>query len=77
MKDLILAKYYWPTIQKDVEAYVKGYDKCQKVKTITTTGRTPLQPNEVLQAPWEIILVDIIRPLPESQGKNTILVVVD
>ena len=40
-KDLILVKYYWPTICKDVEVYVEGCDKCQKAKTITTTGRTP------------------------------------
>ena len=65
-KDLILAKYYWPTICKDVEAYVKGCDKCQKVKTVTTAGRTPLQPNGIPQAPWEIISVDIIGPLPKS-----------
>ena len=76
-KDLILTKYYWPTIRKDVEAYVKGCDKCQKVKTITSARQTPLQPNETPQAPWEIISVDIIGPLPESQGKNAILVVVD
>ena len=68
IKDLFLSKYYWPTIWKDVETYIKGCDKCQKVKTIITTGRTPLQPNKIPQAPWEIISVDIIRPLPESQG---------
>ena len=76
-KYLILTKYYWLTICKDVETYIKGCDKCQKVKTITTTGKTPLQPNEILQTPWEIILVDIIGPLPESQGKNAILVITD
>ena len=76
-KDLILAKYYWPTIRKDVESYVKGCNKCQKTKTITTASRTPLHPNEIPQNPWEIISVDIIGPSPESQGKNAILVVVD
>ena len=26
---LIWAEYYWPTMQKDTESYVKTYDKCQ------------------------------------------------
>ena len=76
-KDLILVKYYWPTLRKDVEKYVAGCDKCQKNKSISKASKTPLQPNEIPQNPWEIISVDIIGPLPESQGKNAILTVVD
>ena len=76
-RDLILAKYYWPTIQKDIEKYVEGCDKCQKTKSVTKAAKTPLQPNTVPQCPWEIISVDIIGPLPESQGKNAILTIVD
>ena len=76
-RDLILAKYYWPTIRKDITKYVSGCDKCQKVKPSSQASKTPLQPNEIPQAPWEIISVDIIGPLPESQGKNAILTVVD
>ena len=76
-RDLILAKYYWPTIRKDIEKYVEGCDKCQKTKSVTKAAKTPLQPNAVPQCPWEIISVDIIRPLPESQGKNVILTIVD
>jgi len=26
---LIRAGYYWPTMQKDAQTYVKAYDKCQ------------------------------------------------
>ena len=76
-RDLILAKYYWPTIRKDIEKYVEGCDKCQKTKSVTKAAKTPLQPNTVPQCPWEIISVDIIGPLPESQGKNAILTIVD
>ena len=76
-RDLILAKYYWPTLRKDIEKYVAGCDKCQKNKSISKASKTLLQPNEVPQNPREIISVDIIGPLPESQGKNAILTVVD
>ncbi len=27
-RELIARKYYWPTLQQDVEAYVKGYNVC-------------------------------------------------
>jgi len=50
-QDLILAKYYWPTIHKDVTKYVSGCDKCQKVKSSSQASKTPLQPNEIPQAP--------------------------
>ena len=69
-RDLILAKYYWPTLQKDVEKYVAGCDKCQKNKLISKASKIPLQPNEIPQNPWEIISVDIIGPLPKLQGNN-------
>ena len=39
--------------------------------------KTLLNPNAVPDAPWEIISVDLIGPLPKSKGKNIIMVVVD
>ncbi len=31
---LIARKYYWPTLRRDVEAYVKGCDVCLASKTV-------------------------------------------
>ena len=75
--DLIMSKYYWPTLKKDIEAYVKGCDTCQKVKAKNSSTTTPLHPNEIPSSPWEIISIDLIGPLPQSEGKNAILVIVD
>ena len=36
-----------------------------------------LHSNESPEAPWEIISIDIIGPLPESNGKDAILTIVD
>ena len=36
-----------------------------------------LQPNKIPSRPWEIISVDMIGPLPESNGFDAILVFVD
>ena len=43
----------------------------------TSGKKTPLNLNTVPDTPWEIISVDLIGPLPESKGKNAIMVVVD
>ena len=43
----------------------------------TLGKKTPLNLNTVPNALWEIISVDLISLLPESKGKNTIMVVVD
>jgi len=37
----------------------------------------PLMPNKVPNGPWEIISMDLIMQLPESNGYNTICVIVD
>ncbi|XP_075663264.1 uncharacterized protein LOC142632820 [Castanea sativa] len=40
---LIRAGYYWPTMQKDAQTYVKTCDKCQRFSSIIrTTVRTPM-----------------------------------
>ena len=43
----------------------------------TSGKKTPLNLNTVSNAPWEIISVDLIGPLPKSKGKNAIMVIVD
>ena len=75
--DLIKTCYYWPTIKQDIIRYIKGCDKCQRVKMDTLGKKTPLNPNTVHDAPWEIISVDLIGLLLESKGKNTIMIVVN
>jgi len=37
----------------------------------------PLHPLSIPQVPWEEITVDVIRPLPRSDNKDTISVIVD
>jgi len=36
-----------------------------------------LHPLEISQGPWQKISIDIIGPLPKSNGKDTIVVIVD
>ena len=46
---LVRAEYYWPTMQKDAEAYVKTCDKCQRFSNII---RQPTEDLTPMTAPW-------------------------
>ena len=46
---LVRAGYYWPTMQKDAEAYVKTYDKCQRFDNII---RQLTEELILITAPW-------------------------
>ena len=57
--------------------YVTGCDTCQRMKNRPQQPYGPLQPNPVPEGPWDIITIDLITQLPESNGYNAICVVVD
>ena len=76
-QELITRNYWWPRIQADVKNYVEGCETCQRTKIRHGKHTAPLQPNAIPEGPWETITVDMIGPLPESQGHDAILVIVD
>jgi len=49
MHKLIRVGYYWPTMQKDVQTYVKVCDKCQKFSNVI---RQPTEELTPMTAPW-------------------------
>jgi hypothetical protein len=76
-QELITRDYWWPLIQSDIKRYIEGCEICQRTKSKRSSPAAPLNPNEVPNKPWETISIDLIGPLPESQGHNAILVIVD
>ena len=58
---LIRAGYYWPTMQKDTQAYVKICDKCQK---FSNTIKQPSKELTPMTTPWSFAQweLDIIGP---------------
>jgi hypothetical protein len=64
-------------MMEDIKEYVKGCETCQKTKIDRQKRAAPLNPNQVPEKPWQIITMDIIGPLPVSQGFDGILVVID
>ena len=75
--ELITRNYWWPGIHRDIRKYVEGCEECQRAKPIRQSPHNPLHPHDVPSEPWQVISVDLIGELPESQGYNAICVVVD
>ena len=75
--ELVSRNYWWPSMTTFVKHYVAGCDTCQRMKNRPQQPYGPLLPNKVPEGPWEIITIDLITQLPESDGYNAICVVVD
>jgi hypothetical protein len=76
-QELITQNYWWLYVQSDIRKYVDRCEACQRTNAHHQKPVAPLQPNEIPSAPWKHISIDLIRELPESQGDNTILVIVN
>ena len=77
MLELIKKNYWWLGIRNDIEKYVQGYQKCQqnKVQHMKKVGELYLL--EKPERLWQEISIEIIGPLPKSNDKDTIVVIVD
>jgi hypothetical protein len=52
-------------------------EACQRTKVIHEPSHAPLHPHSIPTTPWEKISVDLVGPLPVSNGHDMIVVVVD
>ena len=71
---LIRVGYYWPTMQKDAQSYVKACNRCQHFSNII---RQPSKPLTLMNAPWPFTQwgLDIIGPFPMAIRQLKFLVV--
>ena len=77
MMELLKRTYWWPGLKEDVKKYVQICFKCQQNKVQHQKKAGELHPLEILQGLWQEISIDIIGPLPKSNGMNAIVVIVD
>jgi hypothetical protein len=68
----IKERYYWPTMYKDIEEYIKTCDICQRRGH--EVQRQNLQPLEV-KYPFYRVGIDIKGPLPPSKHGNRYIIV--
>jgi len=69
--------FAWPKMKQDIQDYVKSCSICQQAKVEHVRLPGLLDPLPVPSQPWTVVSLDFIEGLPQSNGYNTILVVVD
>lgn len=75
-RKLISQRYFWPEINKDTNDWVRRCISCQKSKVIRHT-KSPLEPFTKTTKRMRRIHMDIVGPLPISNGYSYLLTIVD
>ena len=73
----VSALLYWPKMVKDVREFVRVCVTCQRYKLGNSSPAGLLQPLPTPTAIFTNLTMEFIEALSASQGKDTILVVVD
>lgn len=69
--------FYWPGLKAAVESFIAACPICQRAKHENCLQPGLLEPLPMADMAWQHISMDFIEGLPNSQGKEVILVVVD
>src|ERR1700759_172817 len=75
--ELVSRTFWWPGMSKYVQRYMQACDLCLRPKPMRQPPFGELQPTETPLQPWECMSVDFIVELPDSNGYDAILTVVD
>jgi Integrase zinc binding domain/Integrase core domain len=76
-RELITRDFWWSGLTQYVNKYVDGCSKCQRNKVFPQKPQGELRPHNSPDRPFQKITMDFITDLPESQGYNSIMAVVD
>lgn len=69
--------FFWPGLKKDVEEIIRNCTVCIQNKLDNQPYVGLLQPLPVPQQAWNEISLDFVEGLPRSEGKDSIIVVID
>ena len=81
-RELIGRKYYWPSLRRDVESYVRGCDVCLASKAVRHKPYGDLQSLPIPTHWWKDLSMDFVTGLPlfsdwKGNSYDSILVIVD
>ncbi|GKA64800.1 reverse transcriptase domain-containing protein [Tanacetum coccineum] len=68
--------FYWPSVFKDANEYVRRCDACQRSGNISSRNKMPQNNIQVCEV-FDVWGLDFMGPFPQSRGNKYILVVVD
>ena len=68
-------RFYWPGHYNDVREWCRNCAVCASRKSPTAKPRAPLEPI-IVSYPLQLVAVDILGPLPESESGNSYILVV-
>ena len=74
--ELISRNYYWPTLRKSVDQFVRNCHVCRRTKATRHAPYGMLKPLPVPHHPWQHVSVDFITGLPTSEGFDAICAIV-
>ena len=79
MIQLVKRVGWWPNLQKEVAEYMKGCAECQRNKVNNQPTQAPLQLIFAKEdaTPFEVVAINFITKLPESDGYDSILTITD
>jgi len=59
--------FYWPSLSRDCQAFIKGCDACQRMDK-AKPPRNPMQIRETVTIPFERVAIDLVGPFPTATG---------
>ena len=77
MMELLKQNYWWPGLKEDIKKYMQECIKCQQNKVQHQKKSGKLHSLGILQGLWQEISIDIVGPLPKSNGMDAIVVIMD
>jgi len=69
--------YYWVGMKKDVEKHVKECERCQRNQQENRPSYGKLQQLRIPERRNEVIHIDFVTKLPQSDGYDAIMVIID
>ena len=73
---LVTSRYVWPEMNSDVRRWARSCEQCQRNK-VHRHNHTPLQTFQSPDAMFDRIHIDIVGPLPPSNGYAYLLTCID
>ena len=72
----VSSQFFWTGMKKDVEKWISSCELCDAKKLPVTKYKAPLHPITEAERPFDIIGMDFVGPLPETESGNKWLLVI-